>query len=283
MIVTEFESHLLQELAVPAYVPNDTYLHGGRGTPAQGRDTPHSHQSTHGDDIPEGPSTIILTGPNYSGKSIYLKQTALIVYLAHIGSFVPATSATIGLTDKILTRISTRESVSRNQSAFMIDVQQMCMALNLATHRSLLVIDEFSKGTNAVDGAALACGVFEYLINLGGNAPKTLAATHFHEIFENGFLPPRPPVVAFKHMEVRMDSRIEVKDQITYLYNLRDGRSNESFGMVCASVNGIAPEIVERARVLGDLAARGEDLVIACAGLGEQEAIDLVEAVSSVG
>jgi len=231
---------------------------------------------------PEGPSTIILTGPNYSGKSIYLKQTALIVYLAHIGSFVPATSASIGLTDKILTRISTRESVSRNQSAFMIDVQQMCMALNLATHRSLLVIDEFSKGTNAVDGAALACGVFEYLLNLGVDAPKTLAATHFHEIFENGLLRPRPPVLAFKHMEVRMDQKIGVKDQITYLYNLRSGRSSESFGMVCAAINGIATEIVERARVLGGLVARGEDLVVACSGLGEEEAAELVDAVCVV-
>lgn len=231
---------------------------------------------------PEGPSTIILTGPNYSGKSIYLKQTALIVYLAHIGSFVPATSATIGLTDKILTRISTRESVSRNQSAFMIDVQQMCMALNLATHRSLLIIDEFSKGTNAVDGAALAYGVFEYLLNLGLDAPKTLAATHFHEIFENGLLRPRPPVLALKHMEVRLDRKMEVKDQITYLYNLRDGRSSESFGMVCAAMSGIAMEIVARAEVLGNLVARGEDLVVACSGLGEEEATELVDAVCFV-
>lgn len=246
------------------------------------RDTPVSRQSSHEIADTDGPSTIILTGPNYSGKSIYLKQTAFIVYLAHIGSFVPATAATIGITDKILTRISTRESVSRNQSAFMIDVQQMCMALNLATHRSLLVIDEFSKGTNAVDGAALACGVFEYLLGLGVDAPKTLAATHFHEIFENGLLPPRPPVLAFKHMDVRMDRKVEVKDQITYLYNLRDGRSNRSFGMVCAAMNGIAAEIVERARILGDLAARGEDLVVACAGMDGEEVEELIDAVSTV-
>jgi len=265
---------------VPAYVPNDTYLEGGRGNPGQAEEPFAFHYSSGERAHPEGPSTIILTGPNYSGKSVYLKQTALIVYLAHIGSFVPAIEATIGLTDKILTRISTRESVSRHQSAFMIDVQQMCMALNLATNRSLLVIDEFSKGTNAVDGAALAYGVFDYLVNLGENAPKTLAATHFHEIFENGLLVPRPPILSFKHMEVRMDMEPIVKDQITYLYNLRDGRSNESYGMVCAAMNGIAAEIVERARVLGDLAARGEDLVVACAGLGEEEAAELIDAVS---
>jgi len=92
---------------------------------------------------------IIVTGPNYSGKSVYLKQVALITFMAHVGSFVPAKSATIGLTDKILTRVATRESVSRNQSAFMIDLQQISVALNLASNRSLLIFDEFGKGTES--------------------------------------------------------------------------------------------------------------------------------------
>ena len=92
---------------------------------------------------------LIMTGPNYSGKSVYLKQVALIVYMAHVGCFVPADSATVGLTDKILTRISTRESVSRFQSAFMIDLQQVALAMTLATHRSLVIIDEFGKGTDS--------------------------------------------------------------------------------------------------------------------------------------
>ena len=92
---------------------------------------------------------ILLTGPNYSGKSVYQKQVALAVYMAHIGSFVPAETAVIGLTDKILTRITTRETVSKTQSAFMIDVQQIALALNQATRRSLVVIDEFGKGTDS--------------------------------------------------------------------------------------------------------------------------------------
>ena len=92
---------------------------------------------------------LLLTGPNYSGKSVYLKQIALIVYMAHVGCFVPAERATIGLTDKILTRISTRETVSKIQSAFMIDLQQVSCAINLATRRSLLIIDEFGKGTES--------------------------------------------------------------------------------------------------------------------------------------
>ena len=94
------------------------------------------------------PNMLILTGPNYSGKSVYLKQVAIIVYMAHIGCFVPADAATVGLTDKILTRIATRETVSRIQSAFMIDLQQIALAMNLATHRSLVVVDEFGKGTD---------------------------------------------------------------------------------------------------------------------------------------
>jgi DNA mismatch repair protein MSH5 len=96
-----------------------------------------------------GPSMILLTGPNYSGKSVYQKQVALAVYMAHIGSFVPAEAAVIGITDKILTRITTRETVSKTQSAFMIDLQQIALALNHATPRSLIIIDEFGKGTDS--------------------------------------------------------------------------------------------------------------------------------------
>ena len=149
---------------------------------------------------------VLMTGPNYSGKSIYLKQVALIVYMAHIGSFVPATAAKIGLTDKILTRISTRESVSRIQSAFMIDLQQISVAVSLATRRSLIIIDEFGKGTESYDGAGLAAGVFEHLLQRGVDSPKVLGATHFHEIFESDFLALRP-ALGFAHMEVKVDSQ----------------------------------------------------------------------------
>ena len=97
----------------------------------------------------EGPSMLMMTGPNYSGKSVYLKQVALIVYMAHVGCFVPADKAVIGITDKLLTRIATRETVSKMQSSFMIDIQQVALALSLPTHRSLVIIDEFGKGTES--------------------------------------------------------------------------------------------------------------------------------------
>lgn len=180
----------------------------------------------------------MMSGPNYSGKSVYLKQIALIVYMAHVGCFVPAESATIGLTDRILTRIATRESVTKFQSAFMIDLQQVALAMSLATQRSLVIIDEFGKGTESSgmsfvrtrriwilmynpDGAGIACGVFEHFLNLGNRMPKVLAATHFHEIFENGFLRPRPSL-AFGHMEIRVDvEEEEMENQITYLYKYK--------------------------------------------------------------
>jgi DNA mismatch repair protein MSH5 len=182
MCANAASSHILQELTVSSFVPNDTTLVGGSGDNGTSRDGLHRYSSTerHAYTHEICASTLIMTGPNYSGKSVYLKQVAIIVYMAHIGSFVPAESARIGITDKILSRVATRESVSRIQSAFMIDLQQISLALSLATRRSLLIIDEFGKGTDSSDGAGLACAVFKHLLSLGTDSPKVLGITHFH-------------------------------------------------------------------------------------------------------
>ncbi|KAF2722777.1 hypothetical protein K431DRAFT_221307 [Polychaeton citri CBS 116435] len=286
--------HPLQERTVSQYVPNNTLLVGGGGTRleekeeeiafdgfsmqitsrAQDSYMPQSSQQS----AIEAPSMIIMTGPNHSGKSVYLKQVAIITYLAHVGSYVPAKSARVGLTDKILTRIATRESVSRIQSAFMIDLQQVSLALNLATRRSLVVLDEFGRGTESNDGSGLVAGVFEHLLQRGPECPKVLGATHFHEIFENGFLPARSSL-QFAHMEVQVNTTVEQADeQVTYLYTFRSSRSNSSFGACCAAMNGVDSRIVERAEEFILLMARGEDLVAACAGMPEAELAELQDA-----
>ena len=222
--------HVLQNLVVSSCIPNDLVLVGGGTSDEPQADQPSQLSRSA---LTDGPSMVLLTGPNYSGKSVYLKQNAIIVYMAHVGSFVPAEQAVIGITDQILTRIATRETVSRIQSAFMIDLQQISTALNSMTNRSLLVIDEFGKGTNTAgmclthiyantfnktDGAGLLCGVLQHILGLGDERPKVLGATHFHEIFEGGYLKEHPNL-AFGHMDVRMDKEaLEVEDQVTYLY-----------------------------------------------------------------
>ncbi|CAG7941136.1 unnamed protein product [Penicillium nalgiovense] len=248
--------HILQELTVSSYVPNDTLLVGGNES-----ETNDASPSTD-----SNPSMLLLTGPNYSGKSVYIKQVALIVYLAQIGSFVPADSAELGVTDKILTKINTQESVSKIQSTFMNDLQQISLCLKQVTNRSLVIIDEFGKGTNESDGIGLACGILDYLLCLKSPA-KVIAATHFHEIFENNFLALRPRL-HLGHMEVHVcEETREVEDQITYLYN-------------CATINGIDPAIVSRANEIASLSARGENIVAACAVLSSEEMRDLEEANS---
>ncbi|KAK5046143.1 hypothetical protein LTR84_008600 [Exophiala bonariae] len=271
--------HLLHEMSMSCYVTNDTFLVGGRGRDGMDDQTSTNQTQT-------GPSMVLLTGPNYSGKSVYQKQVALIVYMAHVGSYVPAESATMGITDKILTRLTTRETVSKVQSAFMMDIQQTAIALNSCTKRSLVVIDEFGRGTDTCDGAGLAAGVFCHLVSLGPDAPKTLAATHFHEIFHLGLFN-KFDNVAFAHMEVRVSEQHDggtVREhdiEVTYLYNLRAGMSDLSYGTQCAALNGVPAEVVERAEQLAKMSARGEDPVMACSALSTRDAQDLQDAESA--
>jgi DNA mismatch repair protein MSH5 len=271
--------HPLQELVVPAFIANPCLIAGGQGTESEAdvdEAMPDAEQRL-------GPSMLIMTGPNHSGKSVYLKQVALIVYLAHVGSYVPADHAVVGLTDKILTRISTRESMARSESAFAIDLRQAAFAINHITHRSLVLIDEFGKGTNSNDGAGLMTALLDHFLSLEDARPKVLVATHFHEIFENGFLTEDDRDLAFAHMEVRADfDAVDPDDQVTYLFRLMQGRSTSSFGTQCAARSGVDKAVVDRAEDLTLLLARNEDLQAACAKLapGEERRLEEAEGIA---
>ncbi|KAK3299100.1 muts domain V-domain-containing protein [Chaetomium fimeti] len=258
--------HPLQELLVPSYIPNDTTIAGGEGT---GRS-----KEARG----LAPSMLILTGPNNSGKSVYMRQVALIVYLAHTGSYVPATRATIGVTDRILTRIATRETVVNDESAFLVDLKQAAFSMNFATRRSLLLIDEFGKGTTAESGSALFTAYLTYLLDLGVERPKVIGGTHFHEVFNNGLLRPGKDV-AFAHMDVHLDPDAEDPDErITFLYHLLPGRGTSSLGVLCAATNDVPRDVIDRAEAVVALQDRNESLVEACSSLSEGDKQQLEEA-----
>jgi DNA mismatch repair protein MSH5 len=219
----------------------------------------------------EGPSMLILTGPNNSGKSVYMKQVAVIVYLAHIGSYVPATSAVIGTTDRILTRIATRETVVDDESAFLVDVKQAAFTINFATRRSLILADEFGKGTSTETGSALFTAYLAHFLDLGPEQPRVLVGTHFHDVFENGLLDSREGV-GFAHMDVNLNEEAEeMEDEITYLFKLLPGRGESSLASSCAAKNGVDMEVIERAEDLIVYQETNEDLGVVFGGLTEEE------------
>ncbi|GJN92911.1 hypothetical protein Rhopal_005953-T1 [Rhodotorula paludigena] len=280
--------HPLAELCVETFVPNNTSLVGGQGLVKHDSD----------EDKPvlgfDERSIVIVTGANFSGKSVYLKQVALITFMAHLGCFVPAEEALIGLTDRILTRISTRESITRGSSAFMIDLQQVSFALRNLTPRSLFILDEFGKGTEPNDGAGLFCGVVKHLLELGADAPRVAIATHFQrecsfasrlrcptltprlatDVFLNGILARQLPVF-LAHMEILIDDKgndtaselptppasrspqSDAVENVTYLYRLSPGLALLSHATSCAQLFGLAPGICARAAEVSRLVSAG--------------------------
>ncbi|KAL7959046.1 muts domain V domain-containing protein [Trichoderma compactum] len=234
--------HPLQELLAPSFIPNDCFI--GDGNTAPGRRV----------------QALVLTGPNQSGKSVYIKQVAAIVYLAHIGSFVPADKAVIGTVDKILTRISSRESVSSTGSTFALDLKRVSHAMKYATSRSLIILDEFGNGTTADDGVGMFTAMLDYFLSSAAQSPKVLAATHFYEIFANGYLN-HYSQLALAHMEVKIDSHaVDAEDRVIYLFKLVEGYSSTSLGSQCARISGIPDIITDRAEVIGELLSRNKDL-----------------------
>jgi DNA mismatch repair protein MutS len=216
MVVAEGRHPVVERYASAPFVPNDTDLNGT------------SRQ------------LVILTGPNMGGKSTYLRQTALMPLLAQIGSFVPARDAKLPIVDRIFARVGASDNIARGQSTFMVEMQETANILHAASSRSLVVLDEIGRGTSTFDGLSIAWAVAEYLASNPKARPKTLFATHYHELTD---LADALPGVVNAHVSAR-----EYKDDIIFLRKIVPGRSDRSYGIQVARLAGLPPSVVARAR-----------------------------------
>lgn len=193
----------------------------------------------------EAQQVLIITGPNASGKSTYLRQVALIVLMAQLGSFVPARAAKIGLTDRIFTRVGAQDDLATGQSTFTVEMNETANILNNATPRSLVILDEVGRGTSTYDGLSIAWAVAEHLHELG---PKTLFATHYHHLNE---LEERLPRVKNYRIAVKEDG-----EHIVFLRRIIRGGTDRSFGIQVARLAGLPEPVIARSRELLDIFSR---------------------------
>ena len=197
-----------------------------------------------------GERILIITGPNMAGKSVYLRQNALIVLMAQMGSFVPADRAKIGIVDRIFTRIGAQDEVAAGQSTFMVEMVETANILNHATPRSLLILDEVGRGTSTYDGMSIAWAVVEYLHNHPGRRARTLFATHYHELTETA---ERLPAVRNYNLAV-----VEEGDQIMFLHKVVPGGADRSYGIHVAQLAGVPRPVLHRAEELLEQLESGE-------------------------
>jgi len=198
----------------------------------------------------ESEEVLIITGPNMAGKSTVLRQTALIVLMAQMGSFVPAEKADIGVVDRIFTRVGAMDDLRRGQSTFMVEMNETANILNNATENSLVILDEIGRGTSTFDGLAIAWAVAEDLVNKNNKGVKTLFATHYHELTELALT--RPRVKNF-NIGVR-----EWNDSIIFLHKIMPGSTNRSYGIQVAALAGVPQKVVERAHEILKNIEKGE-------------------------
>jgi DNA mismatch repair protein MutS len=220
------ERRVLSSAAAAGFVPNDIILDG------------------------RSCQLVILTGPNMGGKSTYLRQVALLCVMAQAGSFVPAREAKIPLVDRIFARVGASDNIARGQSTFMVEMQETASILHAATSKSLVVLDEIGRGTSTFDGLSIAWAVAEYLATNPRIRPKTLFATHYHELTD--LADATPGVVNF-HVAVR-----EWKDDIIFLRKIIAGRADRSYGIQVARLAGLPPDVITRAREILQALERDE-------------------------
>jgi len=189
---------------------------------------------------------LLITGPNMAGKSTVLRQVALTVIMAQMGSFVPAEKASLCLVDRIFTRVGALDNLSSGQSTFMVEMEETANIVNNATPQSLVILDEIGRGTSTHDGMSIAWAVARYLHELAGKGVKTLFATHYHELIQLAQTHPR---IQNFHVAVK-----EFNDNIVFLRQLVNGGTNKSYGIQVARLAGIPHEIIEDAKqIMGSI------------------------------
>jgi DNA mismatch repair protein MutS len=252
LLATDVRHAVVERFSPDAFVPNDITLDAER------------HQ------------LIILTGPNMGGKSTYLRQTALLCLMAQAGSFVPARSAKLPIVDRLFARVGASDNIARGQSTFMVEMQETANILHCATSRSLVILDEIGRGTATFDGLSLAWAVAEYLASNARARPKTIFATHYHELTD---LADALPCVANFHVVVR-----EWNDDIVFLRKVVAGRSDRSYGIQVARLAGLPGSVVTRAREIlngleRDELSRGGRPSLSGDGTTRQQQLGLFQAV----
>ena len=253
ILAVDVRHPVVERLAGGTFVPNDIQLNG----------------TTH--------QLVILTGPNMGGKSTYLRQVALLCLLAQTGSFVPAREAKVGLIDRLYARVGASDNIARGQSTFMVEMQETAHILSGATSRSLVVLDEIGRGTATFDGLSIAWAVAEYIATNQRARPKTLFATHYHELTD---LADALAGVVNAHVDAR-----EWKDDIIFLHKILPGRSDRSYGIQVARLAGLPASVIARARdILGSLEqdelTRGGKPSLSGAPPVAQQQLGLFQAVS---
>ena len=215
LVVSGGRHPVVELISGTSFIPNDTELRSGERT------------------------FLLITGPNMGGKSTYIRQTAIIALLAHAGSFVPAARASIGLLDRIFTRVGSSDNLARGQSTFLVEMGETAKILHQCTSSSLVILDEIGRGTSTLDGLSIAWAVSEHLLENERRRPKTLFATHYHELTR---LAERFPHARNLRVEVR-----EWGDDIVFLYSIREGASDRSYGIHVARLAGLPEPVIRRA------------------------------------
>ncbi|MBD5584251.1 MAG: DNA mismatch repair protein MutS [Clostridia bacterium] len=241
LIIKDGRHPVVEVISKEKFIPNDVLLDGGDNR------------------------TMIITGPNMAGKSTYMRQTAIITIMAHLGCFVPASSAQIPLTDRVFTRVGASDNLISDQSTFMVEMIEVASIIQNATKNSLLILDEVGRGTSTYDGLSIAWAVIEYLTqNIGA---RTMFATHYHELTEL-----ESKLEGIKNYKISVR---EINGTVVFLRKIMRGGANRSFGIEVASLAGVPSAVTDRAKQILKLVEKGDRTHV-------EEVSDYVEEVSEV-